>query len=88
MKMMPPLFFRIMDQNEEDELLRITQSTDTFSCNIMGKSYLFMKDCPSILKSHPQMTLIINKRYSETVDYPLPRHYVLILLARQCYRFP
>ncbi|AXC86428.1 type III secretion system effector SifA [Salmonella enterica subsp. salamae serovar 56:b:[1,5]] len=66
------IIFRIMDQNEEDELLRITQSTDTFSCNIMGKSYLFMKDCPSILKSHPQMTLIINKRYSETVDYPLP----------------
>ncbi|ECC1660439.1 SPI-2 type III secretion system effector SifA [Salmonella enterica subsp. salamae] len=66
------IIFRILDQNEEDELLRITQSTDTFSCIIMGNSYILMKDCPDILKSHPQMTFIINKRYSETVDYPLP----------------
>ncbi|HCL5343360.1 TPA: SPI-2 type III secretion system effector SifA [Salmonella enterica] len=66
------IIFRIIDQNEEDELLRITQSTDTFSCTIMGNSYFLMKDCPDFLKSHPQMTLIINKRYSETVDYPLP----------------
>ncbi|EDN7243119.1 SPI-2 type III secretion system effector SifA [Salmonella enterica subsp. enterica serovar Thompson] len=66
------IIFRIMDENEEVELLRITQSTDTFSYKIMGRSYFLIEDCPSILKSHPQMRLVINKRYSEIVDYPLP----------------
>ncbi|EBA5556731.1 SPI-2 type III secretion system effector SifA [Salmonella enterica subsp. enterica] len=66
------IIFRIMDENEEVELLRITQSTDTFSYKIMGRSYFLIEDCPGILKSHPQMRLVINKRYSEIVDYPLP----------------
>ncbi|MBW8070142.1 hypothetical protein E0689_11860 [Salmonella enterica subsp. enterica serovar Fulica] len=30
------IILRIMDQNEENELLRITQNTDTFSCEVMG----------------------------------------------------
>ncbi len=33
------MILRIMDQNEENELLRITQNTDTFSCEVMGKVY-------------------------------------------------
>ncbi|EBH9039690.1 TPA: SPI-2 type III secretion system effector SifA [Salmonella enterica] len=66
------IIFRIMDENEEVELLRITQSTDTFSYKIMGRSYFLIEDYPGILKSHPQMRLVINKRYSEVVDYPLP----------------
>lgn len=61
-----------MDQNEENELLRITQNTDTFSCEVMGNLYFLMKDRPDILKSHPQMTAMIKRRYSEIVDYPLP----------------
>ncbi|EAO2683967.1 type III secretion system effector SifA [Salmonella enterica] len=66
------IIFRIMDQNEESELLRITQNADTFSCQIMGHSYILMKDSPGILKTYPQTSFIINKRYSEIVDYPLP----------------
>ncbi|EKB9494989.1 SPI-2 type III secretion system effector SifA [Salmonella enterica] len=66
------MILRIMDQNEENELLRITQNTDTFSCEVMGKVYFLMKDRPDILKSHPQMTAMINTRYSDIADYPLP----------------
>lgn len=33
------IILRIMDQNEENELLRITQNTDTFSCEVMGNLY-------------------------------------------------
>ncbi|ECV9962819.1 TPA: SPI-2 type III secretion system effector SifA [Salmonella enterica] len=66
------IILRIMDQNEENELLRITQNTDTFSCEVMGNLYFLMKDRPDILKSHPQMTAMIKRRYSEIVDYPLP----------------
>lgn len=66
------MILRIMDQNEENELLRITQNTDTFSCEVMGKVYFLMKDRPDILKSHPQMTAMINRRYSDIADYPLP----------------
>ncbi len=29
----------IMDQNEENELLRITQNTDAFTCEVMGNAY-------------------------------------------------
>lgn len=61
-----------MDQNEENELLRITQNTDAFSCEVMGNVYFLMKDRPDILKSYPQMTAMINRRYSEIVGYPLP----------------
>lgn len=81
------IILRIMDQNEENELLRITQNTDTFSCEVMGNLYFLMKDRPDILKSHPQMTAMIKRRYSEIVDYPSLRHYVSILLARRYYRF-
>lgn len=81
------MILRIMDQNEENELLRITQNTDTFSCEVMGKVYFLMKDRPDILKSHPQMTAMINTRYSDIADYPSLRHYVSILLARRHYRF-
>ncbi|EAB5051145.1 type III secretion system effector SifA [Salmonella enterica] len=66
------IIFRIMDENEEGELLRITQNTDSFSYKIMGHTYFFTQDRPSILKSHPQMTAMIKRRYSEIVDYPLP----------------
>ncbi|EKT7566025.1 SPI-2 type III secretion system effector SifA [Salmonella enterica] len=66
------IILRIMDQNEENELLRITQNTDTVSCEVMGNAYFLMKDRPDILKSHPQMTAMINRRYSEIVGYPLP----------------
>lgn len=76
-----------MDQNEENELLRITQNTDTFSCEVMGNAYFLIKDRPDILKPHPQMTAMINRRYSEIVDYPSLRHYVSTLLARRHYRF-
>lgn len=31
-----------------------------------------MKDRPDILKSHPQMTAMINTRYSDIADYPFP----------------
>ncbi|EDW5020709.1 SPI-2 type III secretion system effector SifA [Salmonella enterica subsp. enterica serovar Albuquerque] len=65
------IILRIMDQSEEKELLRITQNTDTFSCEVMGKVYFIKKDRPDILKSHPQMTAMIKRRYSEIVDYPL-----------------
>lgn len=66
------MILRIMDQNEENELLRITQNTDTFSCEVMGNLYFLMKNRPDTLKSHPQMTAMIKRRYSEIVDYPLP----------------
>lgn len=59
-----------MDQNEENELLRITQNTDAFTCEVMGNAYFLIKDRPDILKPHPQMTAMINRRYSEIVDYP------------------
>ncbi|HCJ4835480.1 TPA: SPI-2 type III secretion system effector SifA, partial [Salmonella enterica] len=42
------IILRIMDQNEENELLRITQNTDTFSCEVMGNLYFLMKDRPDI----------------------------------------
>ncbi len=76
-----------MDQNEENELLRITQNTDAFTCEVMGNAYFLIKDRPDILKPHPQMTAMINRRYSEIVDYPSLRHYVSTLLARRHYRF-
>ncbi|EHN20174.1 secreted effector protein [Salmonella enterica subsp. enterica serovar Montevideo str. 80959-06] len=66
------IILRIMDQNEENELLRITQNTDAFTCEVMGNAYFLIKDRPDILKPHPQMTAMINRRYSEIVDYPLP----------------
>ncbi|ECF6076474.1 SPI-2 type III secretion system effector SifA [Salmonella enterica subsp. houtenae] len=66
------IILRIMDQNEENELLRITQNTDTFSYEVMGNLYYLIKDRPDILKSHPQMTAMINTRYSDIVDYPFP----------------
>lgn len=62
----------IVDENGGDELLRITQSADTCSYTIMGKNYPPIEDRPGVLKSHPQTTLIINKRHSEVIDYPLP----------------
>ncbi|EKD9174069.1 SPI-2 type III secretion system effector SifA, partial [Salmonella enterica] len=66
------IILRIMDQNEENELLRITQNTDAFTCEVMGNAYFLMKDRPDILKPYPQMTAMINRRYSEIVGYPLP----------------
>ncbi|MBA3111408.1 SPI-2 type III secretion system effector SifA [Salmonella enterica] len=66
------LILCIVDENGGDELLRITQSADTCSYTIMGKNYPSREDRPGVLKSHPQTTLTINKRYSEVIDYPLP----------------
>lgn len=76
-----------MDQNEENELLRITQNTDAFTCEVMGNAYFLIKDRPDILKPHPQMTAMINRRYSEIVDYPLPSTLCLNPAGARHYRF-
>ncbi len=40
-----------------------------------------MKDRPDILKSHPQMTAMIKRRYSEIVDYP-----PFDIMSQSCWR--
>lgn len=44
------IILRIMDQNEENELLRITQNTDTFSCEVMGNLYFLIERSPGYFK--------------------------------------
>ncbi|EIV8868731.1 SPI-2 type III secretion system effector SifA [Salmonella enterica] len=66
------IIFRIVDEKGGDDLLRITQSTDIFSCTIMGEIYFLMKSKPGLLKSYPQMTFTINKRYSEVLESLTP----------------
>ncbi len=40
-----------------------------------------MKDRPDILKSHPQMTAMINRRYSDIADYP-----PFDIMSQSCWR--
>ncbi|EBR6754573.1 SPI-2 type III secretion system effector SifA [Salmonella enterica subsp. houtenae serovar 43:z4,z32:-] len=73
------IIFRIVDEKGGDDLLRITQSTDIFSCTIMGEIYFLMKSKPGLLKSYPQMTFTINKQYSEALKNIIPTRLCLNL---------
>lgn len=66
------IIFRIIDENRDDDLLRIIQSTDIFSCTIMGRVYFWIRDNPKFLKSYPKVTFTINKRYSEILNSLIP----------------
>ncbi len=79
-----------MDQNEENELLRITQNTDAVLPVKSWGMLIFNKRSPRYFKTaSTNETAMINRRYSEIVDYPLPSTLCKsqILLARRHYRF-
>lgn len=66
------IIYHILDENGKDELLCIIQNTDTVHCKAMGNSYFAVREQPVCLKSYPQMTYTINKKYSEIVECSFP----------------
>ncbi len=59
------IILRIMDQTKRTNCYVSLKNTDAFTQKSWECLFL-IKDRPDILKPHPQMTAMINRRYSES----------------------